>query len=391
MRLLFSLAFAITLFACDTPATTATETVNPAPDRAALAREANMALSPAAIKPNVVFAYEDVLWSFRFLPDSRIIATDRAGKLLLISADGSESKEITGGVPEVRAKGQGGLMEVLLDPDFVTNRTIYLSYSKPDGKDNAGTAVGRATLNIAETALENFTVLYEIEPKTDVTRHYGGKMIWGPQDGHLYFTVGDRGNRDENPQDSTRDAGKVYRIAKDGSIPADNPFIKYPAAKQAIYSYGHRNPQSLTAHPETGEIWETEHGPRGGDEINIIQPGLNYGWPVITYGINYDGSQITEEVARPGMEQPLHYWVPSIAPSGMCFITGDKYPGWEGDLLVGSLKFMRVQHVRLDGKDVVGEDKLLNNLGRVRDLRMGPDGYAYASVEGEGIVRLAVE
>jgi glucose/arabinose dehydrogenase len=217
-------------------------------------------------------------------------------------------------------------------------------------------------------------------------------MIWGPKDGHLYFTIGDRGNRDVNPQDSTRDGGKIYRIAADGSIPNDNPFVGYDNAKKAIYSYGHRNPQSLTVHPTTAAIWETEHGPRGGDEINIIEASKNYGWPVISYGINYDGTQFTELNAKAGMEQPLHYWVPSIAPSGMAFVTGDKYPGWEGDLMVGSLKFMRLQHVQLDEQNnVIGEQKLINNMGRVRDVRMGPDGYLYASVEGEGIVRLEVK
>ena len=285
--------------------------------------------------------------------------------------------------------GQGGLLEVLPSQTFADDRLLYLSYSKPDG-DEAATAVGRGRLSDDETALEDFEILYDMADKTRKGQHFGGKMVWGPTDGHLYFTIGDRGNRDVNPQDTTRDGGKVYRITKDGDIPSDNPFVGVRGAKEAIYSYGHRNPQSLAIHPETGEIWETEHGPRGGDEINIIEPGLNYGWPEITYGINYNGTQITQEVSKEGMEQPLHYWVPSIAPSGMCFITGDRYPGWEGDLLVGSLKFMRVQHVDLDGKTVVGENKVINNFGRVRDLRMGPDGWAYASVEGEGIVRLMI-
>ncbi|OAV42645.1 PQQ-dependent sugar dehydrogenase [Lewinella sp. 4G2] len=385
MRIFYLFAFLLFLAGCDQSAT-ATETSRPAPDRAS-----NMALRATAIKPKVVFEYEDILWSFHFLPDGRMIATDKAGKLLIIAADGANHDSITVGVPEVKNVGQGGLLDVLLDQDFATNRLVYLSYSQPDDENNAATSIGVGRLADDESELENFQTLYEMKNRTDKPYHYGSRMVWGPEDGHLYFTIGDRGNRDQNPQDTTRDGGKVYRIAKDGSIPADNPFVDYPAAKQAIYSYGHRNPQSMTVHPETGEIWETEHGPRGGDEINIIEPGRNYGWPVVTYGINYNGSQITEEVSAPGMEQPLHYWVPSIAPSGMCFITGDKYPGWEGDLLVGSLKFMRVQHVQLDGKTVVGEDKVLNNFGRVRDLRMGPDGYAYASVEGEGIVRLVVE
>ena len=378
------------LFACN-GATETTAATKPAPDRAAAAADGSMSLTPVAIEPVVVFEYEDILWGFQFLPDGRMIATDKAGKLLLIDKDG-QSKELTEGVPAVKNKGQGGLLDVLPAQDFATSRLIYLSFSMPDEKENASTAVGRGRLADDEASLESFEILYEAGPRTDKPYHYGSRMAWGPNDGHLYFTIGDRGDRDANPQDSTRDHGKVYRIAADGSIPADNPFVDYKNAKKAIYSYGHRNPQSLTVHPETGAIWETEHGPRGGDEINIIEAGKNYGWPVISYGINYNGTQFTEEVAKDGMEAPLHYWVPSIAPSGMAFVTGDKYPGWEGDLVVGSLKFMRLQHVQLDEKNkVVGEQKLINNMGRVRDVRMGPDGFIYASVEGEGIVRLEVK
>ncbi len=379
----------LALTACNT-STETTSNSTPVPDRAAAAAEGKMSLTPAAIKPVVAFEYEDILWGFRFLPDGRMIATDKAGKLLLIDKEGAATK-ITEGVPAVKNVGQGGLLDVLLSNNFATDRMVYLSYSLPDAQENASTAIGRGRLADDEASLENFEILYEAGPKTDKPYHYGSRMQWGPQDGHLYFTIGDRGNRDDNPQDSTRDHGKVYRIAADGSIPNDNPFVSTPGAKKAIFSFGHRNPQSLSIHPETGEIWETEHGPRGGDEINVIEAGKNYGWPVVSYGINYSGTQFTQKVAQDGMEPPLHYWVPSIAPSGMAFITGDKYPGWEGDLVVGSLKFMRLQHVQLDGKNVIGEQKLINNMGRVRDVRMGPDGYIYASVEGEGIVRLEVE
>ena len=390
-RLLPLALLVVTLCTCDRAQTVTPETTD-SPDRGSSLR-----LAPAAIKPVTVFAYEDILWGFRFLPDGRMIATDKAGKFLLIDAEAG-AKEITQGVPTVKNIGQGGLLDVLPSPTFAEDRMLYFSFSEPaagqdpaDKNTPASTSVARGTLNAAETALENVEILYAAAPKTDKPYHFGSRLVWGPEDGHLYFTIGDRGERDVNPQDSTRDGGKVYRIAADGSIPADNPFVDYAGARQAIYSYGHRNPQSLTVHPVTGEIWETEHGPRGGDEINLIQPGLNYGWPTITYGINYNGSQITEEVAAPGLEQPLHYWVPSIAPSGMAFVTGDRYPGWEGDLMVGSLKFSRLQHVDLEDGKVVGEQKLIENLGRVRDVRMGPDGYLYASVEVEGIVRLEVE
>ena len=378
------------LTACAPEDDLANQRIMSGPDRAGAAEDGTMALTPATIKPEVVFTYEDIIWGFQFLPDGKLLGTDKSGKLLVIDPEADSHSEITEGVPAVKDVGQGGLLDVLLDQDFAGNRLVYLTWSAIDGEDKAGTAVGRGRLNDGMTALEDFEILYEIDPKTDRSHHYGSRMVWGPNDGHLYFSVGDRGNRDENPQDTTRDGGKIYRIAKDGSIPSDNPFVDYVGAKKAVWSYGHRNPQSLTVHPETGEIWETEHGPRGGDEINVIEKGKNYGWPEITYGINYNGTQITQEVAKAGMEQPLHYWVPSIAPSGMAFITGGNYPGWEGDLLVGSLKFMRVQHVELADKEVVGENKVLNNFGRVRDLRMAPDGWVYASVEGEGLVRLAV-
>ncbi len=359
-------------------------TTTPGPDRAAAT---TMALTPEAVTPTTIFDYEDVLWSFRFLPDERIIATDQSGKLLLIK-DG-EYQEIAG-VPPVKHVSQGGLLDVLPHPDFATNRTLFLSYSEPDADEKlAGTAIASARLSEDDSQLEDLTVLYSMSPKTDKTHHYGSRLVWS--DGKIFFTIGDRGDRDRNPQDTTRDGGKVYRINPDGSIPADNPFVGVDGAKEAIWSYGHRNPQGLTLHPVTGELWEHEHGPRGGDEINLIEKGKNYGWPEITYGINYSGTQITQEVAREGMEQPLHYWVPSIAPSGMAFVTGDRYPGWSGDLVVGSLKFMQLNLVQLKDKEVTGEQILLKGLGRMRDVRMGPEGYLYASVEGVGIVRIEVE
>jgi glucose/arabinose dehydrogenase len=388
LRYFIFLFLGVVLVSCN-GATETTSSTNKGPDRASAAADGSMRLTPSAITTEVVFAYEDILWGFAFLPDDRIIATDKAGKVLIVDADGN-GKEVSG-IPEVKNVGQGGLLDILLDQDFENTRLVYLSWSKPDADDNASTALGRGRLSDDETTLEDFTILYDAQNKTDKPYHYGSRMVWGPEDGHLYFTIGDRGNRDVNPQDSTLDAGKVYRIAADGSIPEDNPFVAYENANKAIYSYGHRNPQGLAVHPETGEIWETEHGPRGGDELNRIEAGKNYGWPVISYGINYNGTQFTQEVAKQGMEQPVHYWVPSIAPSGTAFITGDRYPGWEGDLLVGSLKFMRLQHVMMDGDKVIGEQKLINNFGRVRDVRMGPDDYIYVSVEGEGIVRLEVE
>lgn len=391
MRLITLLLLPLLFLACGGSETT-TSTTRSVPDRAT---DGTMRMTAAAIDPKVVFAYEDILWGFNWLPDGRMVATDKAGKLLLIGEDGT-AKTVTEGVPTVKNVGQGGLLDILPAQDFATSRRLYLTYSKPadasNAEDsNANTAVGYGRLSDDESSLEGFKDLYVAGPKTDKPYHYGSRMVWGPTDGMLYFTIGDRGDRDVNPQDTTRDGGKVYRITPEGDIPDDNPLVGVDGTKTAIYSWGHRNPQSLTVHPETGAIWETEHGPRGGDELNVIEAGKNYGWPVISYGINYNGTQFTQLVKKDGMEQPVHYWVPSIAPSGMAFVTGSRYPGWEGDLMVGSLKFMRLQHVQMDGTEVLGEQKIINNMGRVRDVRMGPDDYIYCSVEGEGIVRLEVK
>lgn len=357
---------------------TVADTTNyPAPDGFRLAGQ--------DLAHDTLFRYDDIIWGFTWLPDGSVLATEKSGKLLHIK-DGVGT-EITG-VPEVFDRGQGGMLDVSIHPDYTENGWIYLTYSTPEGEGDGGnTALARTKLS--NGALTELEVLYKASPNSNKPYHFGSRIAW--KDGQVYFGIGDRGDRDVNPQDITRDAGKIYRLNDDGSIPADNPFVGEDGARKAIYSYGHRNPQGLAFNPLTNEIWEHEHGPRGGDEVNIISSGKNYGWPVITYGINYNGTQITEEQTRDGMEQPLHYWVPSIAPSGMAFVTGDKYPGWEGDLLVGSLKFLYIKHVMLADGEVVGEEKLLPNIGRVRDVRQGPDGYIYASLEGTGIVRLLPE
>lgn len=349
----------------------------PAPDRAS-----DFRLAGKTVTHDTLLNFEDIIWGFTFLPDGSLLATVKDGRILL-HKDGSTSEVANS--PEVFEDGQGGLLDISLHPDYPTRNWIYFTYSDPTGEGKgANTTLARARLR--EKTLTDWEILYRATPNTTRAHHFGSRIAW--KDGQLYFAIGDRGNRDVNPQDSTRDAGKIYRLNADGSVPTDNPFVNDPAALDAIYSYGHRNPQGLAYNPFTDEIWEHEHGPRGGDEINIIRPGRNYGWPVITYGINYNGTQITDQVAKPGMEQPLHYWVPSIAPSGMAFVTGDRYPGWAGDILVGSLKFAYLKHVMLEDGEVVGEEKLLPNLGRVRDVRMGPGDYIYASIEGTGIVRL---
>ena len=257
-----------------------------------------------------------------------------------------------------------------------------------DGK-GGNTTILRAKL--VDNKLVNQEILYKATPNTKSGNHFGSRLEFD-REGYLYFSIGDRHNRDVNPQDITKDNGKIYRINDDGSIPLDNPFYNTDGAKKAIYSYGHRNPQGMAMNPQTGEIWTHEHGPQGGDEINIIKPGINYGWPKITYGINYDNSTITNDTSLPGMEQPLHYWVPSIAPSGMAFVTSNKYPNWKGNLMVGSLKFKYLNRVVLENNKVIKEEKILENMvGKVRNVRQSPDGYLYVAVEQLGVLRIVPE
>lgn len=326
----------------------------------------------------------DVPWSMVFLPDGSMLITEQKGDLIHFK-DGA--KTLVEDVPDVVFKGQGGLLDLELHPNYAENGWIYISFSGNTENDSNGgnTTIMRAKL--VDNKLVSQEVLYKATPNTDSGNHWGGRMEFD-NDGYLYFSVGDRFNRDVNPQDITIDCGKIYRINDDGSIPTDNPFYNTEGAKPAIYSFGHRNPQGMALNPETGKIWIHEHGPRGGDEINIIDAGKNYGWPLITYGINYSGTIITDDTSLPGMEQPLHYWVPSIAPSGMTFVTSDKYPDWKGDLLVGSLKFQYLNHVTLENGKVVKEEKLLEDLGRSRTVRQGPDGYIYVAIEDLGIVRI---
>ena len=325
----------------------------------------------------------DIAWGMEFLPDGSILIAEQEGKMLLFK-DG-ETTEIKS-VPEVVYKNQGGLLDLKLHPDYANNGWIYFSFSgNTENDEGANTMIMRARLKENELIDKEF--IYKATPNTKKGQHFGSRLEFD-KNGYLFFSIGDRGNRNENPQDINRDGGKIYRLNDDGSIPSDNPFVATAGAKAAVYSYGHRNPQGMAMNPNTGEIWTHEHGPQGGDEINIIKPGKNYGWPVITYGINYDGSVITDDSALPGMEQPLHYWVPSIAPSGMAFVNSDRYPAWKGNLLVGSLKFQYLNLVFLDKGKVVKEEKLMEGMGRVRTVKVGPDGYIYVSVEQLGIVRL---
>ena len=339
--------------------------------------------------PATPYTYEAVVegiqipWGFTFLPDESILITEKSGKLIHFK-DGE--KVSISNVPEVYDQGQGGLLDIVLDPDYQNNGWIYFSLATSQGDGNGGnTTIIRAQLEGSQ--LTNIQQLYKAGPNTTSGIHFGSRIAFD-NDGLLYFTVGDRGNREVNPQNIDIDNGKVYRIHPDGSIPSDNPFFGDEDAKKAIFSYGHRNPQGIIFHPITKEIWAHEHGPKGGDEINVIKAGANYGWPILTFGDNYDGTTITEETSRPDMESPIYYWQPSIAPSGFTFVTSDKYPKLKGNLLVGSLKFQYLEHLILDNYKVTKREKLLAGIGRLRDVRQGPDGFLYAAVEGKGIIRI---
>ncbi len=322
-------------------------------------------------------------WGMAFMPDGSMLITEKAGQLIHFK-DGA--KTIIKNSPKVSARGQGGLLDIELHPNYTENGWIYISYSSTEGEEQgANTAIIRARLK--DGALVDNELLYKAGPNSRKGQHFGSRLEFD-NDGFLYFSIGDRGSRDINPQDITRDCGKIYRIHDDGRIPEDNPFVNEPNAKKAIYSYGHRNPQGLIKHPKTGKIIDHEHGPRGGDEINIIEKGKNYGWPLITYGINYSGTVITYKKEAEGMEQPMYYWVPSIAPSGMAYVTSDKYPEWKDNLLVGSLVFQYLERLEVKNNKVVAREKLFEGVGRMRNVRQGPDGYIYIAVENEGILRI---
>jgi glucose/arabinose dehydrogenase len=326
----------------------------------------------------------NIPWSIAFLPGGDLLVTERGGQLFRVAQDRTTTE--INGVPAVLAEGQGGLFDVTPDPGFAGNKTIYLSYAKGLKTDSgmvATTAVSRAVLDGNE--LKQVTEIFEATPYWKTKHHYGGRLAF-TKEGYLLITVGDRGKEFVTPQSLLQGAGKIHRIKTDGSVPADNPFVQQPGAVASVYSYGHRNPQGMAIHPQTGAIWENEHGPRGGDEINIAESGKNYGWPVISHGINYDGKIIAQSSAREGMEQPLLYWLPSIGPSGMAFLSGDRYKGWSNVALVGSLRFRYLNVCHLSQNRVVREETVLKNIGRVRDVRVSPDGWVYVAVESPGYV-----
>jgi glucose/arabinose dehydrogenase len=334
-----------------------------------------------AFKIDTVAKGLDVPWGIAFLPDGDMLVTERSGQLFRFG--GGKLKAIIGGVPEVMAQGQGGLMDVVLHPKYKENGWIYISYSQkaPDGV-GGNTAIFRAKLK--DNQLVDQQELFKAMPNTTSGVHFGCRMVFDDQ-GYLFFSVGERGTK-ENAQTLTNHCGKIHRIYEDGRIPSDNPFVKTAGAMPTIYSFGHRNPQGIDIHPVSRRIYNNEHGPRGGDEINLVGKGNNYGWPVITYGINYDGTILSEFKAKEGMEQPVFQWTPSIGPSSMKFVTGDRYPGWKGDILSGSLSFKYLERVHLENGKVTEQEKLLENAGRVRHVTVSPDGYIYVATESPGIV-----
>lgn len=325
-------------------------------------------------------------WGMTFLPDGSMLITEKSGELIHFK-DGVKTN--IEDVPEVYVRGQGGFLDIQTHPNYVNNGWLYMTYASSEGEGDGGnTALARAKLS--GTNLVDFQQLYKAGPNTKKGQHWGSRIKFDDE-GYLYFSIGDRGNRDVNPQDITIDCGKIYRLNGDGTIPSDNPFVNVKNAKTAIYSYGHRNPQGMAKNPFTGDIWVNEHGPQGGDEINIIKKGKNYGWPIISYGINYNGTSFTDLTEKEGMEQPLFYWVPSIAPSGMAIVSSEKYPDWKGNVLVGSLKFKYLERLIMENDKVIKREKLFEDIGRVRDVVQAPDGYIYVAVEGKGIVKIVSE
>jgi glucose/arabinose dehydrogenase len=313
-------------------------------------------------------------WALAFLPDGRMLVTERPGRVRIVEPDARLSEPL-GDVPRVQARGQGGLLDVALDPHFAENRLVYLAYAEPGEGRTAGTAVVRG--RFGDGRLEGVQVIYQQQPKVAGANHFGARLVFA-RDGTLFVTQGERFDYRDQAQDLSSDLGKIVRINPDGSVPRDNPFVGREGVRPEIWSYGHRNVQSAGLHPHTGHLWTVEHGARGGDELNRPEAGKNYGWPVISYGVHYSGAKIGEGTAKPGMEQPIYYWDPVIAPSGMTFYTGEVFPDWKGSLLIGSLQPGLLVRLTLDDGRVTGEERYLGDLGeRIRDVRQGPDGQLY--------------
>jgi glucose/arabinose dehydrogenase len=327
-------------------------------------------------------------WGLAFLPDGRALVTERPGRLRIVGTDGKLGEPLAG-VPAVSATGQGGLLDVQLDPEFAKNGLVYLSYAEPRAGGN-GTAVARGTLT--ERGLDDVQVIFRQDVTIDGRHHFGSRLVFD-RSGRLFVTLGDRNSERARAQTLDSHIGKVVRIERDGKVPADNPFVGRADAKPEIWSYGHRNVQGAALHPVTGELWTHEHGPRGGDELNRTLAGLNYGWPKVTYGVEYSGKTISESPTAPGIEPPVHYWVPSIATSGLLFYTGTRFPKWQGSAFVGGLASQQLSRLEMDGNRVVREEVLLKDVlkQRVRDVEQGPDGSLYLLTDEDNGKLLRVE
>lgn len=323
------------------------------------------------------------VWSLAFLPDGKLLVTEKPGRMRIVTADGKIGEPLQG-LPKIYNQGQAGLLDVVLAPDFATSKKIYFSYSEPGEKGTNSTAVSHAVLN--GNKLEKVTRIFSQKPKIESSAHFGSRLVWA-EDGTLFVTLGDRYSEKDKAQTLDNHQGKVIRINADGSAPENNPFVKTAGALPEIWSYGHRNVQGAAINPLTKKLWTGEHGPQGGDELNITEPAKNYGWPIITYGENYGGGKIGEGTSKNGMEQPVYKWVPSIATTGFIFYTGDKFPQWKNNILLTSLREQALVRLVLDGDKVVKEERLLKKeLGqRLRSVVQGPDGLLYlATDEGKG-------
>ena len=334
-------------------------------------------------------------WAMVQLPNGEILISERKGELRVFKNDRLLSKRING-LPDIHSNGQGGLLDLALHPDFSKNQWIYFTYASRESKKsgsildrNSGsnTALMRATLNMSNFSLTDKKLLYKAQPNSKKRQHYGSRIVFDDK-GFIFFSVGDRGQRDVTPQDVSNDGGKIYRLHDDGTVPLDNPFVNKKGTKSAIFSYGHRNPQGMTIDPRTKNIWSHEHGPRGGDEVNMITKGSNYGWPEISYGINYNGTTLTDKTEKSGMMLPALYWTPSIAPSDMIYVSSNKYPLLKGKFLVGSMKFNHLVLLTIKGEQVLSQEKVFEDIGRVRSLLQGKDGYIYVGIDGVGIKQL---
>ena len=346
------------------------------------------AFSSADLKPVPVARGLAQPWGLAFLPDGRMLVTERPGRMRIVGADGRLGEPLQG-LPAVDAKGQCGLLDVVLDPRFAENRWVYWTYAEP-GEGGNGVAVARGRLQ--EPRLVDVQVIFRQLPKASSSLHCGSRLAFA-KDGRLFVGLGDRFSLKDDAQNPANHIGKIVRIEPDGRVPADNPFVGRPGAAPEVFSLGHRNIQGLAVQPITGELWQTEHGPQGGDELNLVQAGRNHGWPLVTYGRNYGtGTRIGEEGPKAGFEHPLQWWMPvSIAPSGMAFVTSDRYPGWKGQLLLGALRAQVLVRLSLEGSRVVAQEQMLASLkSRIRDVRQGPDGWIYLLTDGvEGqIIRL---